>query len=73
LLFTIGKPVEFKGVYFCRLIKLALEYKEVNIDGGNTKINNVKNNEKYILLYKFDSKACCMANMTGNNFEIVIY
>jgi hypothetical protein len=26
LLFVIGKPVEFNGVYFYRLIKLALEY-----------------------------------------------
>jgi hypothetical protein len=72
-LFTIWKPVDFKGVYFCRLIKITLEYKEVNIDTDNTKINKTKNNEKYVLLYRSDCKAYCIATMTGNNFEIIIY
>jgi hypothetical protein len=64
---------KIKGAYFCRLIKIALEYKEVNIDTDNTKINKANNNEKYVLLYRSDCKACCIINMTGNNFEIVIY
>jgi hypothetical protein len=72
-LLIIGKPVNFKGVYFCRLVKIELEYKEVNIYTDNTKINNKKNNEKYLFLYRYDSKACCIAKITLNSFEIVIY
>jgi hypothetical protein len=57
----------------CGLIKLKLETKEVNVDTDNSKVKVANNNEKYVFLYKFDGKACYIANMTGNNFEIVIY
>jgi hypothetical protein len=69
--FAIGKPNKFKELYFCRLIKLTLEILECDVD--NDKVNKVSDNEKYVFLYRSDGKSCCIANMTGNNFEIVKY
>jgi hypothetical protein len=73
--FALGKPFKEKGVYFFGVDKLTgkVEYFEVKDEINSPKVITRNNNKNFIILYNFQENPCCIVNVFGNIFDIVIY
>jgi hypothetical protein len=58
--FALGKPFEFKGVYFCGLEKGKgkVESFEVKDELNSPKVIIQNNNNNFVILFKFEESSC---------------
>jgi hypothetical protein len=73
--FALEKPLTEKGLYFYAVGKNngKVGYFEAKDELNDSKVITKNNNNNFIILYNFQENPCCITNIFGNNFDIVIF
>jgi hypothetical protein len=58
IILALGKPIKYKGIYFCRLDKGKVEYFDVTDELDDPKIIIQNNSKNFIILYNFEENPC---------------